>query len=69
RLLVFGLAIGLAGLAAIGVAFASAFYGISPFDPVSMIVVAAVLCLATLAASWLPAWRASRTVPSAALRQ
>ncbi len=68
RLLVIGLVIGLAGLAAIGGAFASAFYGISPFDPVSMIVVAAVLCLATLAASWLPAWRASRTVPSAALR-
>ncbi len=68
RLLVIGLVIGLAGLAAIGVAFASAFYGISPFDPVSMIMVAAVLCLATLAASWLPAWRASRTVPSTALR-
>ena len=68
RLLVIGLVIGLAGLAAIGVAFASAFYGISPFDPVSMITVAAVLCLATLAASWLPAWRASRTVPSMALR-
>ncbi len=68
RLLVIGLVIGLAGLAAIGVAFASAFYGISPFDPLSMLVVAAVLCLATLAASWLPAWRASRTVPSTALR-
>lgn len=68
RLLVIGLVIGLTGLAAIGVAFASAFYGISPFDPLSMIVVTAVLCLAALAASWLPAWRASRTVPSTALR-
>lgn len=69
RLLVIGLVIGLAGLAAIGLAFASAFYGISPFDPLSMIAVAAVLCLATLTATWLPAWRASRTVPSIALRR
>lgn len=68
RLLVIGLVIGLVGLAFIGLAFASAFYGISPVDPVSMIVVAAVLCCATLGASWLPAWRASRTTPSNALR-
>lgn len=68
RLLVIGLVIGLAGLAAIGVAFASAFYGISPFNPLSMVEVAAVLCLATLAAGWLPAWRASRITPSMALR-
>ncbi|HYW75019.1 MAG TPA: ABC transporter permease [Gammaproteobacteria bacterium] len=68
RLLVIGLVAGLVGLAGIGVAFASAFYGISPFDPVSMIAVAAVLCLASLAASWLPARRAGRTLPAHALR-
>ncbi len=68
RLLVIGLVVGLAGLAAIGVAFASAFYGISPLDPVSMIVVAIVLCVAALAASWLPARRASRILPASALR-
>ena len=68
RLLVIGLVVGLVGLAGIGLAFASAFYGISAFDPASMVAVAAVLCIATLAASWLPAWRASRTLPTNALR-
>ncbi|MGH8127687.1 MAG: ABC transporter permease [Gammaproteobacteria bacterium] len=68
RLLVIGLVVGLIGLALIGITFASAFYGIAALDPLSMIVVAAVLTLATLAASWLPAWRASRTTPSEALR-
>ncbi|MGH8127686.1 MAG: ABC transporter permease [Gammaproteobacteria bacterium] len=68
RLLVIGLVIGLIGLALIGITFASAFYGIAAVDPLSMIVVAAVLAVATLAASWLPAWRASRTTPSEALR-
>ncbi len=68
RLLVIGLVIGLAGLAGIGVAFASAFYGIGAVDPASMIIVAVVLALAALAASWFPAWRASRAAPDKALR-
>ncbi|MGH8279997.1 MAG: ABC transporter permease [Gammaproteobacteria bacterium] len=69
RLLVIGLVIGLAGLAGIGIAFASAFYGIAAIDPLSMAVVAIVLAAATLAASWFPAWRASRVSPNEALRE
>ena len=68
RLLVFGLVLGLAGLAGIGLAFASAFYGIAVVDPPSMALVAVVLALAALAASWLPAWRASRVAPGTSLR-
>lgn len=68
RLLVYGLVVGLAGLAGIGIAFASNFYGIAAVDPASMVVVAVVLAVATLAASWFPAWRASRTAPDKALR-
>lgn len=67
-LLVLGLVIGLAGLVGIGIAFASAFYGIAAVDPLSMALVAIVLTLATLAASWFPAWRASRVAPDKALR-
>ncbi len=68
RLLVIGLVIGLAGLAGIGVAFASAFYGIGAVDPTSMAITAVVLVVAALAASWFPAWRASRVAPDKALR-
>jgi ABC-type antimicrobial peptide transport system permease subunit len=68
RLLVIGLVVGLAGLAGIGIAFASAFYGIGAVDPASMVIVAVVLALAALAASWFPAWRASRVAPDKALR-
>lgn len=68
RLLVLGLVVGLAGLAGIGIAFASAFYGIAAMDPLSMALVAIVLAIATLAASWFPAWRASRVAPDKALR-
>ncbi|MGH8274274.1 MAG: ABC transporter permease [Gammaproteobacteria bacterium] len=68
RLLIYGLVVGLAGLAGIGIAFASAFYGIAAVDPVSMALAAIVLAIATLAASWFPAWRASRVAPNKALR-
>lgn len=68
RLLVIGLVIGLAGLAGIGIGFASAFYDIHAVDPTGMVLVAAVLTLAVLAASWFPAWRASCVQPAAALR-
>lgn len=68
RLLAIGLVVGLSGLAVIGVAFASAFYGIGAVDPLSMLIVVVVLTLAAFAASWLPAWHASRVEPHRALR-
>jgi len=43
--------------------------GISPFDPASFALAAAVLAIAGLGASYVPAFRASRVDPIRALRQ
>jgi ABC-type antimicrobial peptide transport system permease subunit len=44
------------------------FYGVNPFDPVTYLVVAAVLAGVTLAAACRPAVRAARVHPDQALR-
>lgn len=67
-LLVLGLAIGLAGLAGVGLAFSSAFYGVPAVDPVSMALVVVVLAFAAALAGLGPAWRAGRVAPNEALR-
>ncbi len=67
RLLVYGLVVGLAGLAGINIVFASTFYGIAAVDPVSMAIITVVLALAVFAASWFPAWHASHVAPDKAL--
>ena len=68
-LLVGGLALG-AGLAA-GAAtlIASRLYGLSPADPLTFAVASLALGAVALAATWLPAYRASRVDPLVALRQ
>ena len=43
-------------------------YGVSSLDPVSYGVAAIVLLVVALAANLIPAWRASRISPMAALR-
>ena len=43
-------------------------YEVSPTDPLTYVVVAVFLLLVALAACLIPAWRATRVVPSAALR-
>jgi putative ABC transport system permease protein len=48
---------------------ASQLYGISPQDPITMTLAAALLLIVALSAVYLPARRASRTDPMAALRQ
>ena len=71
-----GAGMGLVGLAA-GLAIAlpitrlarSLLFRTSPADPVTLVCVAALLLLATLAASYIPARRATRTDPATALRQ
>jgi ABC-type antimicrobial peptide transport system permease subunit len=58
-----------AGLAAAGMPLArSLLYNVSPFDPFSFSVVAAFLVAVALAASYLPALRATRVDPIVALR-
>jgi ABC-type lipoprotein release transport system permease subunit len=43
-------------------------FGIEPFDPPTLVLVALVLSAVALAASWLPAWRAARVAPIEVLR-
>jgi len=43
-------------------------FGIEPFDPSTLVLVALVLSATALAASWLPAWRAARVAPIEVLR-
>ncbi len=67
-LVLFGLGVGLAlglGLAHLARAM---FYNVRPVDPVSIVVTVAVLTLASLLASYLPARRAAKVDPMVALR-
>jgi putative ABC transport system permease protein len=68
-LLVVGLAIG--GLAAVGAArWASALlFGLRPGDPLTLGTGILALTLVAIVASYVPAWRASRLEPTAALRE
>jgi len=67
-LTIVGLTVGL--LAGLGVAKVAArlLYGVSPIDPVSIVVTVALLGAASLLASYLPARRAARVDPMTALR-
>jgi putative ABC transport system permease protein len=44
-------------------------YGLEPWDPITLTLGALTLGGVALAASWLPAYRASRVAPTAALRE
>jgi predicted permease len=57
-----GLAIAVAG------ALRSQLFGVEPIDPLTLAGVAAVLVMVALAASSVPAWRATRISPTVALR-
>jgi len=63
-----GLAIGVALAAGAAHLITSLLYGVSPLDPVTFAAVALVLGGTVLTASWLPARRAARVDPMAALR-
>lgn len=47
----------------------SLLYGVSPYDPLTMTAVTAILALVVTAATILPARRASRVAPATALRE
>jgi putative ABC transport system permease protein len=63
-----GIAIGMTGAWMLTRFLAAVLYGIEPTDPLTFGGVAAVLTLAALLASWLPALRAARVDPVEALR-
>jgi putative ABC transport system permease protein len=68
RLALFGVAIGIAVSFAITRLISSLLFGVSATDPLTFASVAALLSLAALAASYVPARRAMRVDPIVALR-
>ena len=68
RLTALGLALGLAGAVAGGRLIASQLYEVEPTDPVTLGATAATLAVVAALASYLPARRATRVDPIAALR-
>jgi putative ABC transport system permease protein len=69
KLLVIGLAVGIAGAVVLGYAMSSQLFGVAPFDPVTLAGSAVVLCAITLVACYLPARRASRLDPAIAIME
>jgi predicted permease len=69
RLTLAGLALGLAIVLVGSRLLAGALYGVPPRDPVSLALAASFLAAVALLASWVPARRAVRIDPMAALRQ
>jgi ABC-type antimicrobial peptide transport system permease subunit len=69
RLILVGLGLGLACALSLSHLLRTFLHGVSPFDPVTFLGVAALLTLVSLAACWVPAQRAARVEPMIALRQ
>jgi putative ABC transport system permease protein len=68
RLVLAGIAIGLAGALALTRVLASLLYDISPMDPLTFVCVSLLLAGVALLACYLPARRAARIDPMQALR-
>ena len=63
-----GLAAGLALSLIVTPLLRRALYGMSPFDPIAYLEIAAILLASSLAATWIPAARATRVAPAITLR-
>jgi putative ABC transport system permease protein len=64
-----GIAIGLAGALAITRVTASMLVGVNPTDPITFAAIVVLFALIAMLASWIPARRASRLDPMAAIRE
>jgi len=67
-LAVLGVALGTAGAYAVTRVLRSLLYGVGERDPLTFVAVAVLLALVALLASWIPARRAARVDPLAAMR-
>ena len=67
-LAVVGVALGLAGALAATRVLRSLLFGVEPSDPVTLLVIVALLVVSVVIASWIPARRAASVHPSDALR-
>jgi ABC-type antimicrobial peptide transport system permease subunit len=67
-LVAIGVALGVIGAIAVGRAFVGFLYGVSPADAATYVMVTAILCIVALLACVIPARRAMRMDPMAALR-
>jgi ABC-type antimicrobial peptide transport system permease subunit len=63
-----GALVGTLGIAAVSRLARSVLFGVAPQDPLTLVLSAAVLLVAVLAASWLPARRAAQINPMSAMR-
>lgn len=68
RLVILGVAIGLATSLGLARVIATQLWGVSPYDPATLIVVPILLLITGLVACWVPAQRAARVDPLIALR-
>jgi putative ABC transport system permease protein len=68
RLVGIGIALGVAGGAALSRALSAWLFGLSPFDPTAYVAVSLVLIAVALVATYLPARRATKVDPLVALR-
>jgi ABC-type antimicrobial peptide transport system permease subunit len=65
---IIGIAFGLIGTVAFSRLMTGLLYGVTPTDPLTIAAVSAVFMVVTVAANYLPARRALRVDPMAALR-
>ena len=68
RMALVGVAVGVAGALALAQLLQRLLFGVSPLDVPTFAIAVAVLLAVSVAATWLPAWRASRVDPALAMR-
>jgi putative ABC transport system permease protein len=68
KLALMGVILGVASALALARLLSSLLFGVKPWDPAAIIMVAVLLSAVSLLATYLPAWRASRVDPMVALR-